>query len=724
MRCALQAVYGLLAGWLAFTSKPVGAATVQGRVVDSSGRPIAAAEVRLWQKLPQPDGQGISNQPVKFDDGDVLLTDADGRFATPDVLVDEAFARIVAEAGGMLAGRSGWIEIGKDAVAAPDIVLKRLRSIRGKVVDRRGRPVVGATVFNAGDSHERVETMSQDQGAFRLTGMPEGPVFLFAEKPGYRFSGLFSTGEDAVFTLATVDEPVEPIVTLPPRMSDEEEKALGREILEQWLDEVANSGEDAYAPLSALAQLDPVEAYNRADAMRFAQNRRRAFVQFDILRVCIERRALAWDELRTLIESTNENKSGVYVLAARQMGDTEDARRREWLAAALLDARRIDEPDQRARSLALVAQGLSEAGDERAAAELMAEAEKIAEQLPPSKHSGSVFFYLADHVAKHDPDRALAWLDKIEDHNAYAYEAAAVAIRLLPEHPAAAEEAWKRASRHVDGRRRPIQLALRSIQTANLCYGMAGVDPSRAERLARAAEAEPLRLRGLGAAALRLAESDPAAAKKLLEGTLRGELPQAAVDGDFKAFGHLLAAPITAAWLLPIAERIDPQLGRECFWRSLALRPPRTRRDKLDDEEAAEDIALAMMLGRYDREVARGLLVPLVARLPELARCGSTDLRSRHAHLASAPASNEASEILAAALHIDARWSAELFKGLLVGESEPQGRFRAWVRNDYVSTLVRHADRRWGEAGHFSRFSANYWTPRDEATSRASTQAD
>ncbi|HEV3341656.1 MAG TPA: carboxypeptidase-like regulatory domain-containing protein [Pirellulales bacterium] len=727
MRYLMQGVcWWVLAGWLVFASKSADAATVQGRVVDSTGRPVAGAEVCLWQKLPQADGQGVSTQPVKFADGDALVTDAEGRFVTPDVLVGEAFARVVAEAAGMLAGRSGWLEIGKDAsVAAPDIVLKRLRAISGKVVDGRGRPVAVVTVFNTGDGHERVETMSQDDGTFQLTGVPEGPVFLFAEKPGYRFTGLrVSAAEGApVFTLATVDEPAEPIATLPPLVSDEEKAEICRQMLDPWLDEVARSGVDVRTPLLTLADLDPVEAYNRAGEMHFAKASDRTLFQHVLLNKCIERRALPWDELRTLIESTEDRSwlASFYVLAARQVGDTQDALRRDWLAAALLDARRITESAQRAQMLALVAAGLSDTGDEHGAAQIMSEAEKIAEQLPPARTFGSVFYFLAYHLAKRDPARAQTWLDKIKDDNAYTIEAGQVAARLVPEHPAAAEEVWNRASGRADGERRPGQLPLRSIQMADFCYGMAGVDLVRAERLAR--EGEPFRVRGLGAAALRLAESDPAAARKLLQGIVRDELPRATADAEFKPFEYLLAAPITAAWILPIAERIDPQLGRECFWRSLALRPPRPRRDKLDDEVASIDIALTMMLGRYDREVARELLAPLVARLPELAQCGSAGLESRHAPFVYLPAGTEVSKILVAALYIDARWSAELFRGLSEGESTSERRFHAQVRGEYVPTLARHAHQRWGAKGRFSPFTANYWTPNDESTSRVSTQA-
>src|SRR5215469_8779703 len=220
------------------------AAVIQGRVVDSTGKPIAGAEVRIWQKLPAPDRQGISDQQTKFDGRDLLVTDDEGRFATPDVLVEEAFARIVVEADGMFASRSGWIEVGKEATAtAPDFVLKRPTAVVGKVVDRRGQPVAGVTVFNSGDGHERVEATTGANGKFFLNGVPEGALFLFAEKPAYRFTGMCLPADkrDAAFTLATVDEPAEPVATLPPKLSDEEQMALARKVLDSWFEEVTKS---------------------------------------------------------------------------------------------------------------------------------------------------------------------------------------------------------------------------------------------------------------------------------------------------------------------------------------------------------------------------------------------------------------------------------------------------------------------------------------------------
>lgn len=692
----------------------VEAATLTGRVVDSAGRPVAGAEVRIWQKLLSP--QAIAtDQQMMFDGRDVLLTDAQGRFITPDALAGDAFARVVVEAKGMLAGRSGWMNVEKNAqVTAPDIVLKRLRGIIGRVLDRQNQPVAGATVFSSGDGNAPAETKTGRGGKFFLDGVPEGSVFLFAEKPRYHFTGLHvpSGQSDVDFTLSAADEAVAPIATLKPLVSDEEEAVIARMVIDAWLDEAARAGGAISEPLLALANFDPLAAYQRIHEGPFANDPARARLETSILRKCIERCAPPWDELRSMIESLEDQQAAgeMYLSAALRMDPLEDVRRREWLSEALLRAPKMNEPSRRTRFLAGVAHALFNADDEQRAIETISQAEKIAEEFPSIERYRSAFFWLAAAQAKHDPVRALTWLEKINDPN-YAVDGTVLAIRFLPEHPDVAEDVWKRSGDRID-HARPVQLASRSNHTADFCYGMAAADLPRAERLARSATEQTLRLRGLGAIALWLAEHDPEAAHRMLEKIIRDDLPRTHLDTNFKPFDCQLATAITAAWLLPIAERIAPQLGRECFWRALALRPRLPPRDKFDDEIAGIDIQLAMMLSRYDRDVARVLLAPQIARLPELVLCGGAGDASPHARAVQGRAITETASILAAALNVDARWAAELFAGLPNGQSEPQRDFRTWVRYYFwFSTFAERGRGRWGQPGRFSFFSANYWEP-------------
>lgn len=115
------------------------AAILQGRVVDSTGRPVAGAEIRVWRNPPIPGGPYES---VSFDGSETIIADAEGRFTTPDVLQLRVRVRMTAQATTMLAGRSGWIVPQQDITEVEDIVLPRLRAIVGQVVDRQGAPQV------------------------------------------------------------------------------------------------------------------------------------------------------------------------------------------------------------------------------------------------------------------------------------------------------------------------------------------------------------------------------------------------------------------------------------------------------------------------------------------------------------------------------------------------------------------------------------------------------
>lgn len=49
--------------------------------------------MRVWQKFPASDGNGISDQQTMFDGRGIVLTDENGRYVTPDAVVEEAFVR-------------------------------------------------------------------------------------------------------------------------------------------------------------------------------------------------------------------------------------------------------------------------------------------------------------------------------------------------------------------------------------------------------------------------------------------------------------------------------------------------------------------------------------------------------------------------------------------------------------------------------------------------------
>lgn len=700
------------------------AAVVAGRVVDREGRPVAGAEVRIWQKLPAPMGQPLPDQQVQFTEGeggDVLHTDVDGRFQTPDVLVADAFARVFVDAEGMLTARTDWILIRQETGPhVIEVVLRRLRIVAGRVLDCQQRPVAGAMVFHVGDATEKLVTPTDGDGKFQLPLVPEGRVFIFAEKPGYRFTGQLSRDDcDAAITLARVDEPIEPLRTLPPLLPYEDEIALVREMVDRAY-EAAKSGtlQQKDWALLAWAELDPVGAFDRAEALDFHEKRWRNTLDLQCVKLCVAGRGkLSWDDLRTYIEISDDHSVVAQQLceAASRMDDDERARRLQWLDEALLHARHVENARKRACALAVVGDAFAQAGLLERAAEIVTEAENLAEGIPSEGLATAVVFEALGSAQAHlNPRGAVEWLERIDEPRRYRRRAGELAVRLLPANPQLAEDVWRRAHERSATLKPPFfdVHGWEVVNVADLCYRLAKIDRARAERLARSESFDQTRIRGLAGVALALSEIDAAAARELLASLVRDELPR--LPSDEAEIARLEAPPLTSAWLLPIAERIDPQLARECFWRSLALRGPRPRRGhfNFNDDFEEPNTELAKMLARYDREVARALLEPMAARLPQIAAPLASSPNARQTVIVTAYALQKIRYVLIAAALIDPRWAVERIASL------PDGADRfppaEWV-HFLAATLAPPYDERWtgevydGRWVNTGAYGAGYW---------------
>lgn len=708
--------------WLVTTSLAItsiaNAAVLTGRVVDSAGRPVAGAEVRIWQKLPAVDGRGVSDQPVEFDGVDTLITDAEGKFTSPDVLMGEAMARMVVEAHGTLAERSGWIEIPNGAtVVAPEIVLRRLRAVLGEVRDRKGRPVERAIVFNSGDGHRRVETRTGRSGKFFLDGVPEGPLFLFVEKPGYRFTGkhLPAGQSEAAFMLAAVDEAVEPLPSLPPLLTEEEEISLAREVLSAWHNELRrqSTDEQKFFYLAAIAAIDPLEALEGIAAVGIESPMMQSVSRDGFLMVAAARsNELPADKLREALESASQpfTKASQYAKAARYLAGRQ--RQLEWLNASLACAPHIENEPLRLEALAIAADAYSSLGERKRAEAVLANAEEIAEKLPDDIRQLDVYGYLALATADTDAGHAVKLLDKMKGHSDYARHGAELALRLLPKQPDLAEEVWRRtsASSYVPGSTDLVPLPRQSWAYApDFCYRLAQIDRGRAERVAEAVERAALRVRAKGAIALALSAKEPAEARRMFESLVREELPRLAEE-DEKFAGRWEARPSTAAWLLPVAERVAPSVSRELLWRSLALRLRRPRYDHFDETIELSDLRLAPMLARYDRDLAGALIEPLAARAVRMTAAAGTDLKTPHTLQAAALATRFGRELAIAAVHVDPRRARKLVERMPYGQHEAKFSPIEYARQVFVWVLARHGAERWSEE---NEVGAGFWRPRD-----------
>ena len=82
---------------------------LMGRILDPAERPIAGASVHLRRRPRSQAGILVGDdEPVTFDDGAMLVTDADGRFRTPPELDRDAEYSGFASAPGYLTSQTPW----------------------------------------------------------------------------------------------------------------------------------------------------------------------------------------------------------------------------------------------------------------------------------------------------------------------------------------------------------------------------------------------------------------------------------------------------------------------------------------------------------------------------------------------------------------------------------------------------------------------------------------
>ena len=142
-------------------------ATVAGVVRGEGGAPLAAARVSL----------GLNGVPGAWIRGQ---TDAGGRFHLEGVLPGSWW--IVATAPGHLDRYRYDVAVPPGGAAGVELALERGRTLQGKVLDERRRPVAGALVKAVTGRNMQMGTVARSgpDGAFRIENVPTGELHLLA----------------------------------------------------------------------------------------------------------------------------------------------------------------------------------------------------------------------------------------------------------------------------------------------------------------------------------------------------------------------------------------------------------------------------------------------------------------------------------------------------------------------------------------------------------------
>ncbi|MFI5459025.1 MAG: hypothetical protein ACHRXM_26650 [Isosphaerales bacterium] len=141
-----------------------------GRIVDQDGRAVAHHVVEIWSRG---GGGWLGPNTVGFKDGP-LRTGADGSFQTPDNLMAGSPYRITVLEPDKEPILSDWITVGEQHWTLPLMVLRPLRAVSGRVIDRQGKPVANIEVFQSGVDRRERPPRPMPAAGFRWAGSVRG----------------------------------------------------------------------------------------------------------------------------------------------------------------------------------------------------------------------------------------------------------------------------------------------------------------------------------------------------------------------------------------------------------------------------------------------------------------------------------------------------------------------------------------------------------------------
>ena len=382
-----------------------------------------------------------------------------------------------------------------------------MRTVTGRVVDRSGKPVADALVFQSGDSPNRTETTTDADGRFSLGGVVARPTFLFVRKPDYRFVGtpIGPDSEGVTLTLQTTQEPPRVVrKTLPPTQSREEELTLARRLLDPYAERALKEGgePDKIWTLEALTRVEPERALELIQTNKGFKN---AYLNGMIgLRVAAGLMDESIDEALAILEGIGDPgmKAMGMLRASEVLAARDRARAIKVLDRALLNARAAREPEGiKLILMGQVAERFLDLGEADRGRAILREGEGMAKSLPKAGFVGYAGAF-AEELVQIDFEAALALTKEIADPREFDRHHGNIAHELAGRDPARAERVLAMVKDQFQ----------RDQYTVRVVYRMAPVDLDRTRRLSTSIVDDALKGYALGMMALRLAETGKDAA--------------------------------------------------------------------------------------------------------------------------------------------------------------------------------------------------------------------
>ncbi len=391
--------------------------------------------------------------------------------------------------------------------------------------------------------------------------------------------------------------------TLPPPLPHDEDIALARRLLDPYAERVLKQGreQDKLRTLEALARIEPervLEIIQRKTASNIA-----FFNGLIGLQLAIGLMDESPEEALSVLEGMDDatSKAIGFIRMSRRLGARDRTKALEVLDRALLNARVAQGPDGiRLLLLGEVAEGFLDLGQADRGRALLREGQDVAKKLPKGGWVAYARGAFAEELVQVDPDAAMALTKDLSDPGEFDRHHGNIAHELAGRDPARSEQVLAMVKDRTQ----------RDEYTLRVVYRMAPLDLERARRLAGSIGDDALKGYALGMMALRLAETGKDSARLVLRSAYE-VLERSSPAGQEKS-RSLYDIALNAAVLLPVAERIDPGLVDEYFWRTLAMRQPKPWDTGPTDRTSYTDVMLAMILARYDRAIARSLIEPLI----------------------------------------------------------------------------------------------------------------
>jgi hypothetical protein len=708
------------------------------RVEDRSGKPLRKAKGILFKMMPprtqagRPDSESTITKG-----GGTAPSGNDGYVETSPLPLKLAYGLEI-QADGFAPEVTRWTHpTHSGAIELPPVQLRRLETLAGTVVDRQGHPVSGVTVIQSGDAAKRLEAVSNRDGHFRLNEVPEGRAIVCFEAPGYRFHGdlLLCPSQGNRIELERVGEAnprvLKPAAVSSRHWSPEQRAAVVKKIYEPLIARVLAQpvvAERDRPILFAAARLDPEGVSARLDHLKFARPEIAQGVRFSIANSLLIK-----GNPDAALEAIDKFKDVQWKLQAYlHWFDTEpfrskypDARRRALAKARAMFDKEIKPADYVYQLCQLAAQ-LSEIGDQAGARKTIQDCQTLLDKMPAeSDGREALAIQLAIAVSRDDVERAKKLAADAEPDQVIRLAAA-----IARHHPKNVETFLADEAGDLS----LMQLRGVANDLPNLCLRVARQDPAAAERLllkyARLPQpkTDAEKLFGLGGSfGLNLSQEFLEFQIVKLKAVCYGLIAEGAVANDPAAARHALSQsvdlvkplragfvyPMTEfyhspavlmALLVPTAERIDPALAREVFWRALSLRTAMSGESHEREMLDIDTCLLANLVRFYDQPLAAFLLDPVFSRIrlrtfsgmassywvihsvtldsPERALAWADSLGGELRYWDGSLVRDSVSNVIASALWVDAYWDADRGQRLHNELSQVQSIYGVYLNRD------------------------------------------